>query len=68
MESTDNPLIRKSRVKDVPITSEIVNWYAQKGVMLPRPIARIYSNIRDFFVVEVSQDNAECLIQLSRIG
>ncbi len=44
--------VRKANVKDVPSIAEIVNLHAQKGVMLQRPISKIYDNLRDYYVVE----------------
>jgi amino-acid N-acetyltransferase len=46
-------VVRKARVADVPIIADIVNLQAQKGYMLPRPLAWIYDNIRDYMVAEV---------------
>jgi len=59
-DSRQEPLFRKARVDDVPVISEIVNHHAQKGVMLPRPISRIYDNIRDYTVLEVDGEIAGC--------
>ena len=44
--------IRKAIVKDVPSISEIINYNAPKGIMLPRPISQIYDNVRDYHVIE----------------
>ena len=30
---------------------KLANYFAQKGVMLPRALSEIYENIRDFFVI-----------------
>jgi amino-acid N-acetyltransferase len=46
-------VLRKARVADVPVLSDIINHQAQKGLMLPRPLAWIYDNIRDYMVSEV---------------
>lgn len=45
--------VRKARVSDVPAIGAIINYHAQKGVMLQRPISRIYDNVRDYVVIEV---------------
>ena len=46
----DKIIIRKSTVKDAPSIAKIVNSHAEKGIMLPRPISKIYDNIRDYYV------------------
>lgn len=44
--------MRKARVTDVPVIADIINRHAKNGLMLPRPLSRIYDNIRDYMVVE----------------
>ena len=47
-----NGIVRKARIGDVPAIQLLINNFAQKGKMLPRPLTDIYENIRDFFVFE----------------
>ena len=47
-----NAVVRKAWVSDAPVIAEIVNSYAEEGIMLQRPLSRIYDNIRDYVVVE----------------
>jgi len=51
---------RKATVRDADAIAAIVNLHAQTGVMLPRPISRIYENIRDYVVVEVGGEIVGC--------
>jgi len=44
--------IRKARLSDAEAIHELVNKYAEKGLMLSRPRSMIYECIRDFVVVE----------------
>ena len=44
--------VRKANVKDVPSIAEIVNLHAKNGIMLQRPISKIYDNLRDYYVAE----------------
>lgn len=53
-------VVRKARVVDVPAIAEIVNRQAQKGLMLPRPLAWIYDNIRDYMVAEFDGEMIGC--------
>jgi amino-acid N-acetyltransferase len=43
--------IEKAKIQDVPQMHRLVNSFAEKGEMLPRPLSEIYENIRDYFVV-----------------
>ena len=47
--------VEKARVSDVPQMHKLINFFAGRGEMLPRSLAEIYENIRDFFVIR--QDN-----------
>ncbi len=57
---TAKAVIRKARVVDVPAIAEIVNSHARTGIMLQRPVSRIYDNVRDFTVVEVDGEIVGC--------
>jgi len=50
--ASDNILIRKAKMKDVPIVHELVNDYASRGEMLARSRSEIYEGLRDFFIAE----------------
>ena len=43
-------MIRKARMSDVKGIHQMIADYAQKGDMLPRSLADIYENLRDYFV------------------
>jgi amino-acid N-acetyltransferase len=43
-------MIRKARMSDVKGIHQLIEEYAQKGDMLPRSLADIYENLRDYFV------------------
>ena len=45
-----NP-VERARISDVPQMHQLVNYFADKGEMLARPLSEIYENIRDYFVV-----------------
>jgi amino-acid N-acetyltransferase len=42
--------VKKAHMGDVVAISGLVESYAKKGEMLPRPIQHIYASIRDYFV------------------
>jgi amino-acid N-acetyltransferase len=60
LNEVSTAVMRKARVADVPLIAEIVNRQAQKGLMLPRPLAWIYDNIRDFMVADVDGEVVGC--------
>ena len=43
-------MIRKARMADVKGIHSLIAEYAKKGDMLPRSLADIYENLRDYFV------------------
>lgn len=43
-------MIRKARMSDVKGIHRLIADYAKKGDMLPRSLADIYENLRDYFV------------------
>jgi amino-acid N-acetyltransferase len=53
-------VIRKANVEDVPRIQKFVNFYAEKGEMLPRSVGDICDNIRDFFIYEKNGDMLGC--------
>lgn len=44
---------RKARMSDVRAMQQLINRYAEKGLMLPRPLVMLYETLRDFTVAEV---------------
>ncbi len=43
---------RKARMSDVRAMQQLINRYAEKGLMLPRPLVMLYETLRDFSVAE----------------
>ena len=50
----------KARVSDVPQMHRLINSFADKDEMLPRPLSEIYENIRDYFVVRQGERVIAC--------
>jgi len=44
--------IRKAVIKDIKPIHEILNHYANQGLLLPRSLSELYDHLRDFFVLE----------------
>jgi amino-acid N-acetyltransferase len=45
-------MIRKAVIQDVKIIHGLLAYYADQGLLLPRPLSELYDHLRDFFVVE----------------
>ncbi len=43
--------VEKARISDVAQMHQLINYFADKGEMLARPLSELYENIRDYFVV-----------------
>ncbi len=54
-----NP-IEKARIQDVPQIHQLINYFADKGEMLARPLSELYENIRDYFVIREGERVIAC--------
>ena len=45
-------MIRKACMRDVPEIHKLINEFAEKGIMLPRSLGRLYDDLRDFYIFE----------------
>ncbi len=52
--------LEKAKISNVPEMQKLINFFAEKGEMLPRPLSEIYENIRDFFVVKEGERVIGC--------
>lgn len=52
--------IEKARIDDIPQVHRLVNYFADKGDMLPRAMSELYENIRDLFVVKDNEQLIAC--------
>jgi len=52
--------VEKARIQDVPQMHRMINRFADKGEMLPRPLSELYENIRDFFVIRQGDKVIAC--------
>ena len=53
--------IEKAKIGDVPQIQKMVNSFAARDEMLPRPLSEIYENIRDYFVVRKGKTVIGCV-------
>ena len=52
--------VEKARIRDIPHIHQLVNYFADKGEMLPRPLSELYEDIRDLFVVREGERVIAC--------
>ena len=52
--------VEKARISDVPQMHKLINHFAQRDEMLPRPLSELYENIRDCFVVRQGERVVAC--------
>jgi amino-acid N-acetyltransferase len=53
--------LEKARISDVPQMHKLVNYFANKGMMLARPLSELYEHVRDFFVVRQEGKVVACV-------
>ena len=52
--------LRRARTADVPTLQKLINYFADRDVMLPRSLNEIYENLRDYFVIENESEVVGC--------
>ena len=52
--------IEKARIQDVPQIYQLINHFADRDEMLPRPLSEIYENVRDYFVYREGERVLAC--------
>jgi len=52
--------VEKAKISDVTQMQQLVNYFANKGEMLPRALSEMYENIRDYFVVRQGEQVIAC--------
>lgn len=59
--------IRKARIADIKPIHKLLNQYADKGLLLPRPLSELYDHLRDF-VVLAEKGEGEKLLGICALG
>ncbi len=52
--------VEKASITDVPQMHKLINYFADKGEMLSRPLSEIYEDIRDYFIVKDGERVIAC--------
>jgi amino-acid N-acetyltransferase len=43
-------MIRKAKLEDVKEIQQLIKFYSNRGIILPRSLSELYDSLRDFFV------------------
>ena len=62
-----NLFIRKAMIADIKPIHKLLNHYADRGLLLPRPLSELYDHLRDFNVL-VENGEAEKIIGACALG
>jgi amino-acid N-acetyltransferase len=52
--------VEKAKISDVTQIHKLVNGFAEKGLMLARPLSEIYESVRDFYVIREKGEVVAC--------
>ena len=52
--------VRKAAIHDVRFMHKLINDYAGRGMMLPRPLGELYETVREFFIAERDGEPIGC--------
>jgi len=52
--------VEKAKITDVPSMHKVINYFAERSEMLPRPLSELYEAIRDYFVVREGERVIGC--------
>jgi len=52
--------VEKARIRDAAQMHKLINYYADRGEMLARPLSEIYENVRDYYVVRDGERVIAC--------
>ena len=59
-------MIRKAVIGEVPQIQKVLNYYGDRGILLPRSLSQLYEHLRDFYVTTGEEGNiiAVCALGL----
>jgi amino-acid N-acetyltransferase len=60
-------MIRKAMIGDIKPIHKLLNHYADRGLLLPRPLSELYDHLRDF-VVLVENAETEKILGICALG
>ncbi len=60
-------MIRKAKLRDIPVIHSILTNFGEKGLLLPRSLSDLYDHLRDYAVYTVEEGGvvATCALHIS---
>jgi amino-acid N-acetyltransferase len=55
------PALRKAKIQDVKAIHDILTYYGNQIILLPRSLSELYDHLRDFYVIESGQNKGDIL-------
>jgi amino-acid N-acetyltransferase len=52
--------VEKAKITDVPQIHKLINGFADRGMMLARPLSDLYEDVRDFVVIREGEKVVAC--------
>jgi amino-acid N-acetyltransferase len=52
--------VEKAKISDVTLIHKLINGFADRGMMLARPLSDIYEDIRDFYIIRSDKEILGC--------
>jgi len=52
--------VEKAKISDVAQMHKLINYFANKDEMLPRPLSELYEGIRDYFIIRQGEQVIAC--------
>jgi amino-acid N-acetyltransferase len=55
-----NIVVRPARTADVPLIRGLIDFYADKGILLSKPTVTLYEDVQEFVIAEVDGEAVGC--------
>jgi amino-acid N-acetyltransferase len=52
--------VEKAKISDIPQIHKLINGFADRSMMLARPLSDLYEDVRDFFVIRKDNELLGC--------
>jgi amino-acid N-acetyltransferase len=53
-------LVRPARTSDVPLIRRLIDFYADKGILLSKPTVTLYEDVQEFLIAELDGEGVGC--------
>jgi amino-acid N-acetyltransferase len=53
-------IVRPARTTDVPLIRRLIDFYADKGILLSKPTVTLYEDVQEFVIAELDGEGVGC--------